>query len=949
MGCRQSFRVCEKSGSIQLLATADFLWMTERGLSGAAARREAGKMTKSNKRNPIWPYLGILAAMFALSIVAPRGWEPLAAPTSIDDFLREHRPQSRGQSPATIALPLAAKIADRQPDRLAAAGKVAGDNQLSDSRPAENLNADAVLGDSRPSDVVASNRPARLGSQLPDAADGLPQPVYVKPRPVIANRVEPTPLLDADLDRPIARQRAALEAIPQPTEAVPRDIGLPPTTEDRAIGAYPSDDTSAGAVERLPGTSQQPPAQAAEAPSAGPTRAPLGARAIEYPRPEALLAELELLHGDARCAPWAANVERLLAELRGERAAIVRPAALVLDELREHAKRGETLAAGLGELRIEAQLLRAQYSLLRRVEVWERVASVPSRAAEGAGPVRMPMALETLETLTRAQQQGTAWREYLLLAPLRRAAGGASGVSAGERRLLARSALARLNNVQLSRDQRHFLDDRLLADFRVELQRWAAEPVNKEELMADLERYERSGSALDAQRLASDCRWLSWSEEAGSRELSVRLDEHYRNANVRVAVAAAFLNRFLPQPSAMVAAVRDTIAGASVEGQSTTYTQLGLVTIPDTQRLRLGIEAHGLVASDTTAFSGPAAVHNSGESRFTVRKLFIFGPNGLSVFPAQAEAENIRNDMISVETKVDRVPLVGKVVQNFARSEAESKQDEARSEVEVKVAARARYQFDGELQPRLAQASSRFNERVLEPLERLGLDPKALSMSTSDDRAVLRFRLAGPEQLAAHTPRPRAPSDSLVSLQLHQSALNNALEQLDLDGRSFKLPELFEHLAQKLGRSQIDTPDDLPHSVVVTFAAHDALRVSCDDGQVELRISLAELSERRRHWKNFTVRTSYKPDTTSLETRFVRSGGIYLEGESIKGKPQFALRSVFSKVLSSKRPWGLVDPKLAADPRVKDLEITQFTSDKGWIGIAYAPRRQPLPIASRPK
>ena len=58
---------------------------------------------------------------------------------------------------------------------------------------------------------------------------------------------------------------------------------------------------------------------------------------------------------------------------------------------------------------------------------------------------------------------------------------------------------------------------------------------------------------------------------------------------------------------------------------------------------------------------------------------------------------------------------------------------------------------------------------------------------------------------------------------------------------------------------------------------------------------------------------------------------------------------MFSKILSPNRNWGLIDPKFAADPRAADLEITQFEVDKGWIGIAYAARRAPLPVANRTK
>ncbi len=561
----------------------------------------------------------------------------------------------------------------------------------------------------------------------------------------------------------------------------------------------------------------------------------------------------------------------------------------------------------------------------------------------------MPMALEAVESLTRAQQAGTAWREYLLLPRLRRLVGRDSNASPDERRKVARSVLTRLSNVRLSHDQRRFVDDKSMADFRAELQHWAAEPVDNQELLIDLERYERTGSALDAQRVASNCRWLCWSADADSQQLGTRLEEHYRNANIRLAVSQSFLSRFLPQPGAIVAPVRDTIAGAQVEGQSTTYTKLALQLIPDRNRLRLGIEAHGTVQSSTAATSGPATFHSSGESQFIARKLLLLGPRGLTVFPAMSEAESTRQQLVSLETDFDRVPLLNSVVRNIARSEHDATQGAAVSEVEQKIANRARTQFDGEIEPKLKQAVQRFNERVRSPLERLGLEPQALAASSSEDRAVLRLRLAGQDQLAAYTPRPRAPSDSLVSLQIHQSALNNALEKLELDGRTFMLPELFEHLAQKMGRQQVDLPEDLPKNVSVTFAAHDAVRLNCDDGQIEVRISLADLTERRKHWKNFVVRTFYRPDTSSLETRFVRSGGIFLEGESLKGKTQFALRSVFSKVLSPTRHWGLIEPKFAADPRMADVEVTQFEVDKGWIGIAYAARRQPLPVASRVK
>ena len=317
------------------------------------------------------------------------------------------------------------------------------------------------------------------------------------------------------------------------------------------------------------------------------------------------------------------------------------------------------------------------------------------------------------------------------------------------------------------------------------------------------------------------------------------------------------------------------------------------------------------------------------------------------MFPSQAEAAATRSDLLSVETSYDGVPLVGSMARGIALSQHDELQDQARWETEQKVAARAQAELDAEIATAVEKMKTRVRDQVWDTLARLDLELQPLALSTSEDRAVMRLRLAGSEQLSAYTPRPRAPSDSLMSLQVHESALNNVLEKLDLDGRTFTLSELFTHLREKLNRPPVSDADaDLPEDIVVTFASTDAVRVHCRDGRVQVRIALAELSEGKRRWHDFAVVTHYRPDSSTLDIHFVRDGTIFLEGESLRGKPQITLRTIFSKVLSAQRGWGLVAPEVAADPRLEDVTISQFTVDQGWIGLAYAPRPS---VARKPR
>ena len=67
----------------------------------------------------------------------------------------------------------------------------------------------------------------------------------------------------------------------------------------------------------------------------------------------------------------------------------------------------------------------------------------------------------------------------------------------------------------------------------------------------------------------------------------------------------------------------------------------------------------------------------------------------------------------------------------------------------------------------------------------------------------VRLRLASDHQLSGHTPRPRAMAGSLASLQVHESLLNNVLEQLRLEGRT--MTEFVLHSAEEAAERTIAT------------------------------------------------------------------------------------------------------------------------------------------------
>lgn len=811
-------------------------------------------MNHSQQQSPIWPYLGILAFLFLLSLTAPRAWER----------------QSRRE-----------------------VGRVVTGNPGSERVPYLDFSVGSETSDENEPDSRAAQLELSQQADASPAGDAERAAGIIPPAPEFADDV---------------RDQVDVARLPSgPADAEP-DMELPDEEPDLA--------------------------------------APLATSG--WPLPRVLIEQLtSLVHEDPQLV-WVQRALELVRELcqdptDGD------ATRKTLESLRELADR-DSLAPP-ADPSLKGDIIRARYALARWIDIWSAAAAlaeIPIDQRLGqSSPEKISLCLADFDTMAGKNPAGAAWRDYLQLQALGDAA--AAGQSDLARRAAARAVLDRLASNRLTRAQRRFVGAGPLADLQRELRAWAAEPVAAAQLLAHLDQYEYSGLASDAHLVADDFRGLSWSAPEQAEQLSEQLDTHYRNANVRVTVSGALIDRLLPQPGRIEERVRDTVVNVPVRGRVSTFTKLTVELVPDPRRIRLGLEARGVVASNTVASSGPATFHNSGQSSFLVRKLFVLGPQGLTVWPAIAEAENDFNYLISMETGFDGVPLVGSLVRSIARNQHDESRSEASRQTAEKVAIRALHQLDSETSERLVEAGKNIENNQVATLRRLGLELTPISLSTTPQRVVARARLSTPEQLGAHTPRPRAPSDSWFSWQLHQSALNNGLAQLDLEGRSFELPELFRWVAKKLGRPELAEQEDLPEDVQLTFADKDAVRLRCENGQVEVTIMLAELEHEGSRWRDFQVRTNYSPEADGLSPRFVRKDTIYLDGRSLKGKLELKLRAIFSRVLSKNRDLKLLDDSVTGDPRVQDLQITQFSVVDGWIALAYSPRRASSHVARQPE
>jgi hypothetical protein len=280
---------------------------------------------------------------------------------------------------------------------------------------------------------------------------------------------------------------------------------------------------------------------------------------------------------------------------------------------------------------------------------------------------------------------------------------------------------------------------------------------------------------------------------------------------------------------------------------------------------------------------------------------------------------------------------VNSLVDGVIRKKHREGQAEAMGQVKAKVRKQAETRMNLEADEKLHAFEGRFATDIWARLQRFELTAEPVDMSTTEERAVMRLRMASEQHLGAHTPRPSAPSDSLASFQLHESVFNNAIRGLDLDGKRMTVGELHELLRSKFTARTEAPPADLPQRAIVEFAKRDAVRVACNGDVVELTLNIVEMRKGRDSIRGVGVHAFFRPVIDGLEVKMVRDGTLQFEGAHLRTGPRLVLHSVFGKLLRKDQEIPLLTAPIGADPRLAGLMVTQLVIDDGWVALSVGP------------
>jgi hypothetical protein len=645
---------------------------------------------------------------------------------------------------------------------------------------------------------------------------------------------------------------------------------------------------------------------------------------------------------------WSDEVSRRLKELRSLPRLGEPRAGELIDELAELAEQGAQSAEQLTDRDQQIEWLRASFAVARRMAVWQPVWQLTSPHVSpwmiSDEPLTSSPNIEAAIDLVRADLDetgdATGWTRYLLLDDIRRAEQPGRVSQWDSRKVLAQRFLSRLVWHGLDLEQRRWIERDSISQLAACVRPWAHEAVDYANLMRQIERQETDAIDLAAIEIANAVQTLRFAHSADAVRVANAINTHYRNANVRLALSKPMLERMLPAVEPKTVPVRTRILGSRIRGTSRIQSDLDVQLTPSPDRWSLSLNTNGNVQTKSTGFNGPVTIGSLGRSGFLAKTPIEVTARDVKIGDSDVNVRS-RIELRELRTEYDGWPLIGSLVRGVAENRYQAMEARANRIGNQKVRTQIKTEIDQQLERQIGQATNRLSEMVLGPLGKLRLDPKVTDMQTTSERLLARYRVAGDWQLGAFTPRPRALSSSLMSVQVHQSALNNTLEQLVPRDQPILIGDMLRESAEMFGR-QGHVPEDIPGDVMVLFARTRPITVEIDEGRMWVTLRIVRLT-RTNHLDltQFIVRACYKPQVSGMRASLVRDGHLRISGPRMSMRERLPVRAIFNKVLSPNQPMPLITSRLAEHAATEGLAVSQLELRGGWIAISISPGDAP--------
>ena len=309
--------------------------------------------------------------------------------------------------------------------------------------------------------------------------------------------------------------------------------------------------------------------------------------------------------------------------------------------------------------------------------------------------------------------------------------------------------------------------------------------------------------------------------------------------SVRLAIGGAFLGQLFARTGCNSGPVEDCILEARVSGRQTTQTRTNLVLVPDAGAARMNLLLTGENRSSTVGRTDQASVLTESRNLFQLEKpitfdgqQFLTASPGAYVWPEQQTRG-------AAATVGQNIPLVRRMASRIAYEEAARRRPAAQRIAADKLTQKVAGQFNSRTDAGLSKLQSVWQERALDGLTRLMMDPQAPRTSTTASHMVLALPTSTARPATQPPPRWEDAGEA-ITLAVHESAINGAMARLGLEGRELQPGAWAELVGRVLPSAVVEAADeaDAPAVSLATLRLldRDPVAVRFERGRVEIEL-----------------------------------------------------------------------------------------------------------------
>lgn len=413
------------------------------------------------------------------------------------------------------------------------------------------------------------------------------------------------------------------------------------------------------------------------------------------------------------------------------------------------------------------------------------------------------------------------------------------------------------------------------------------------------------------------------------------LQDTFDHPNVAVMVSESMVQQAVEQNVNEDRPVCECILGTRIIGNALMDGVVTADLIPSQDSALINVTLVGSIYSRNTGYNGPVKLRTVGNGFVTASRVVQLGQSGIHLSPTNVSQASLNTRITAIEH-----PL--RLVRKIARKKAAEQKPTADRIALQKLRAQVKEQFDQQTEE-VINVDSPELEDAKRMLQRLSLEEPPRHWSSTDDALHMEAVFRRTDQLASVTRRPAVDEDYEVTIQLHESALDNALSPV-LAGRTVREGEL-NRLLEESGRSlepeAEDEEDEAPFEI--DFARLRPIIFEAREQSLRLGVRGTRFAQGNRELKQpMEITAVYVPEETDGVVRLVRQGEVDVDfpGRKRLTVSQAGLRRTIQKKFSKVFPAEVLDRPLEvpADAKLESMRGRVFhprlvAAADGWLTI----------------